>query len=64
MPTAESSDSPPSPGVISSTSTTDLLNDEVAVGLAGPGNAGNRREMLQLINRLHDTGYVFLSWRL
>lgn len=60
--TAESSH--PSPVSDSSTNAVDLPDDEVAVGLAGPGNAGNRREMLQLINRLHDTGYATLLLRL
>ncbi|KAF8551404.1 hypothetical protein OG21DRAFT_1478160 [Imleria badia] len=32
------------------------LDDQVAVGLSDPSNAGNRRAMLQLINRLRDTG--------
>ncbi|KAH0828920.1 P-loop containing nucleoside triphosphate hydrolase protein [Lanmaoa asiatica] len=52
--TAESSDSDsaPSTGVV----TLNHLNDEVAVGLSGPGNAGSRSAMLQLINRLRDTG--------
>ena len=32
--------------------------DVVAVGLSDPSIARNRKEMLELVNRLRDTGYV------
>jgi hypothetical protein len=43
------------------TVTVDNVDDEVAVGLSNPSTSGNRRAMLQLINRLRDTGYGVLS---
>ncbi|KAF8434364.1 P-loop containing nucleoside triphosphate hydrolase protein [Boletus edulis BED1] len=56
MCTAESSDSIPDTGAGSTTAIIDNLNDEAAVGLADPSSTGSRRAMLQLINRLRDTG--------
>lgn len=60
--TSDSFDSLPSTG--SSASTVDHADDEGAVGLAGHDNGGNRKEMLQLINRLRDTGYRTFSLHL
>jgi hypothetical protein len=34
------------------------LNSDIAVGLSDPSNTRNRKEMLELVNRLRDTGYV------
>lgn len=36
----------------------DSNGDVVAVGLSDPSIARNRKEMLELVNRLRDTGYV------
>ena len=33
------------------------LNSDIAVGLSDPSNTRNRKEMLELVNRLRDTGY-------
>ena len=33
------------------------LSSDVAVGLSDPSNTRNRKEMLELVNRLRDTGY-------
>lgn len=33
------------------------INADVAVGLSDPSNTCNRKEMLELVNRLRDTGY-------
>lgn len=39
------------------------LNSDVAVGLSDPSNTRNRKEMLELVNRLRDTGYELpRSW--
>ncbi|KAI9456485.1 P-loop containing nucleoside triphosphate hydrolase protein [Boletus coccyginus] len=54
--TAESSDSVSNARLGSSTVADDPLNDGVAVGLSDPSSTGNRKAMLQLINRLRDTG--------
>ncbi|KAF8553727.1 hypothetical protein OG21DRAFT_1441498 [Imleria badia] len=54
--TAESSDSARNTGVDDTTVAVNNLNDDVAVGLSDPSNTGTRRAMLQLINRLRDTG--------
>lgn len=62
--TAESADSVPSVGIGSPTVTVDHPDGEVAVGLADPSKTGSRKAMLQLINRLRDTGYGTLSLKL
>ena len=36
----------------------DSNGDVVAVGLSDPSITRNRKEMLELVNRLRDTGYV------
>ena len=62
--TAQSSDSVPDPAVGSTPLTANNSNDEAPVGLSDLSNSGSRKAMLQLINRLRDTGYDILSSQL
>ena len=40
------------------------LEVNASVGLSDPQLSGSRRRMLDLVNRLHSTGYVFASLKL